>query len=59
MSIMLIEHSKADRWRILLARKAARSAVVQRQRGSDANARALYYEAHSLLRALRQHLRAA
>lgn len=39
-----------------VAERAALSARVQRRRGAEADARRLYYEAHSLLRLLRQHL---
>ena len=40
-----------------IAFKAAWSALVQRRQGSRDSARALYRAAHSLLRALRVHLR--
>ena len=39
-----------------LADRAARSVRVQLRRGAEGDARTLYYEAHSLLRTLRQHL---
>ena len=41
-----------------LAERAALSVRVQLQRGVHGTARQLYYEAHSLLRTLRQHLAA-
>lgn len=43
----------------LLAMKAAFSTLVQRRNGARESARVLYYRTHSLLRALRQHLRGA
>ena len=39
-----------------VAAKAALAAIIQRQRGSREDARNLYYEAHSLLRTLRNYL---
>ena len=39
-----------------LARRAARSALMQHHRGIRGEVRELYYEAHSLLRAVRHHL---
>ena len=41
----------------VLAMKAALSTIVQRRNGAREPARDLYYDAHSLLRALRSHLR--
>ena len=39
-----------------LSERAARSVRVQLRRGAAGSARDLYYEAHSLLRALRHYL---
>ena len=39
-----------------LSERAARSVRVQLRRGAAGSARELYYEAHSLLRALRHYL---
>jgi hypothetical protein len=39
-----------------VALRAAEIALLQRRRGSRDSTRDLYYEAHSLLRALRSHL---
>jgi len=39
-----------------LAERAASSVRVQLRRGAQGSARELYYEAHSLLRALRHYL---
>ncbi|MEM7245311.1 MAG: hypothetical protein AAF533_08200 [Acidobacteriota bacterium] len=41
----------------VLVTKAARSARIQRARGSHRSTRSLYYEAHSLLRSLPRYLR--
>lgn len=50
------EGQDVARMKAEVATKAARSAIVQRKRGSREDVRELYYQAHSLLRTLRQHL---
>lgn len=49
------EINRRQRYRDL-SERAARSVRVQLRRGAVGTARELYYEAHSLLRALRNYL---